>query len=220
MIIAASMTLWQEKHETLPLDDMRVSKYSILPSSTFSGVVGLSAGAGATSATAARDWPPSRGCSSECSQQADACAEPRTIDLLVAHSVKHVNLLSCGSAHEPNCKLRLQPPECSHFSSMEGVMWISRNPAQTTFPHRIGAGNSGGQKSGVRANQQVILSCCIWLTRASFSVASGPFTPYGRESMKKPLAVVSAGPRQSGRHSADSVPLAGIASPATSSPRH
>ena len=43
------MTLWQEKHETLPLDDMRVSKYSILPSSTLAGVVGLLAGAGATS---------------------------------------------------------------------------------------------------------------------------------------------------------------------------
>src|SRR5512140_827499 len=44
-----SITLWQEKHDTLPLDDRRGSKYSILPSSTLAAVVGLSAGAGATS---------------------------------------------------------------------------------------------------------------------------------------------------------------------------
>src|SRR5512140_1332138 len=47
-----SITLWQEKHDTLPLDDSRGSKYSILPSSTLAAVVGLSAGAGATSGNA------------------------------------------------------------------------------------------------------------------------------------------------------------------------
>ncbi len=46
------MTLWQVKHDTVPLDDSRGSKYSILPSSTLSAVVGLSAGAGATSGNA------------------------------------------------------------------------------------------------------------------------------------------------------------------------
>lgn len=50
-----SMTLWQEKHETLPLDDSRGSKYSILPSSTLSAVAGLSAGAGATSGSACQE---------------------------------------------------------------------------------------------------------------------------------------------------------------------
>src|SRR5512140_1670745 len=47
-----SMTLWHEKHATLPLDESRGSKYSILPSSTLAAVVGLSAGAGATSGSA------------------------------------------------------------------------------------------------------------------------------------------------------------------------
>src|SRR5512143_3229212 len=39
-----SMTLWHEKHDTVPVEDRRGSKYSILPSSTLAAVVGLSAG--------------------------------------------------------------------------------------------------------------------------------------------------------------------------------
>src|SRR5690606_41456360 len=43
------MTLWHEKQDTVPVDEKRGSKYSILPSSTLDAVVGLSAGAGAVS---------------------------------------------------------------------------------------------------------------------------------------------------------------------------
>jgi len=46
------MTLWHVKHDTVPLDDNLGSKYSIFPSSTFSAVMGLSAGAGAWSGRA------------------------------------------------------------------------------------------------------------------------------------------------------------------------
>src|SRR5512139_3809554 len=41
-----SMTLWQEKQDTDPVEENRGSKYSILPSSTLAAVVGLSAGSG------------------------------------------------------------------------------------------------------------------------------------------------------------------------------
>ncbi len=43
-----NMVLWQEAQETVPVEDKRGSWYSIFPSSTFSSVVGLSDGAGAT----------------------------------------------------------------------------------------------------------------------------------------------------------------------------
>lgn len=42
------MTLWHQKQETVPVEDRRGSKNSIFPKRTFAGVVGLSAGAGAT----------------------------------------------------------------------------------------------------------------------------------------------------------------------------
>ncbi len=54
-----SITLWQEKHDTVPVEDRRGSKYSILPSSTLAAVVGLSAGAGALSGSGG--WGQHRG---------------------------------------------------------------------------------------------------------------------------------------------------------------
>jgi len=44
--------LWHELHETVPVDEKRGSMYNFLPNETFSGVVGLSAGTGATSGSA------------------------------------------------------------------------------------------------------------------------------------------------------------------------
>jgi hypothetical protein len=41
------MVLWQDAQDTVPVEDKRGSWYKILPNSTFSAVVGLSAGAGA-----------------------------------------------------------------------------------------------------------------------------------------------------------------------------
>ena len=52
MVIPPSMTLWQEKQETVPVAENRGSKKSILPSSTFSTVVGLFTGNGAESGNA------------------------------------------------------------------------------------------------------------------------------------------------------------------------
>jgi hypothetical protein len=39
--------LWQEKHETVPVEESRGSKKSILPNSTFAGVLGFAAGSAA-----------------------------------------------------------------------------------------------------------------------------------------------------------------------------
>lgn len=46
------MTLWQEKHDSVPVDDRRGSKNSILPSSILAGVEGLSADSGALDGSA------------------------------------------------------------------------------------------------------------------------------------------------------------------------
>jgi len=46
------MTLWQDKQDTVPVDDSRGSKKSILPNSTLAAVVGLFAGVGGSAGRA------------------------------------------------------------------------------------------------------------------------------------------------------------------------